>query len=208
MSDEQTIKEAYQQPREFLRYNGLAIAFHWTTALLFVVAYVAVYYRIWFTTLGEPDNMVAIRFHTFAGVMVGLIAILRLVWHRVAPPPGFEPGPVIEHLAAKAMHYVLLFFMIFMPLTGYLGLRAPLGWIGTPKFEDTALYRGLVTERLGLIWEEWETPIDWMHHTAGGFVIWVLVAIHAAAALFHHYVRHDEILSRMIPAVRTRLSHK
>jgi cytochrome b561 len=202
MSSEQAIKQETSQSAESLRYNSLAIAFHWTTATLFVVAYVAVYYRIWFTTLGEPNNLVAIRFHTFAGVMIGLIAILRLVWHRVAPPPGFETGPFIEHLAAKAMHYALYFFMIFMPLTGYLGLRAPLGWIGTPKFEDTAFYTWLVTERLGLTWEEWEAPIDWMHQTAGALVIWMLVLIHASAAIFHHYIRLDNVLSRMIPFMR------
>lgn len=195
-----------------LRYNTLAILFHWATAALFLVAYVAVYYRIWFTTLGKPDNIVTISLHTFAGVAIGLIAILRLLWRRIVPPPEFETGPVIEHLAAKAMHHVLYFFMIFMPITGYLGLSVPIGFgfaeIGIPKFQDTALYRWLVTECLGLTWKEWETPIDRMHHTAGGLVIWMLVAIHAAAALFHHYVRHDDVLSRMIPAVRGRLSQK
>lgn len=192
------------RPQEFLSYNKLAIAFHWTTAALFLIAYVAVYYRIWFTTRGEPANIVAMRFHTIAGVSIGVIAILRLVWRRVAPPPAFAPGPAIEHLAAKAMHYVLYAFMIIMPLTGYLGLRAPLGWLPVPKFEDTAIYRWLVTERLGLTWQEFEAPMDWIHHTSGAFVLSTLIVIHVSAALYHHYARHDDVLSRMIPAARPR----
>ncbi len=206
MTDEQIVAS---QSAERLRYNKLAIAFHWTTAMLFLVVYVSVYYRIWFTSSPrDPSSMIAIRFHTFVGVMIAVIAILRLLWRRVAPPPEFETEAHIEHLAAKAMHYVLYFFMIFMPLTGYLGLRAPLGWIGTPKFDDTALYTWLVTDRLGLTWEEWEAPIDWMHHAAGAAVIWVLVLIHAAAALFHHYVRRDDVLTRMIPGLRCRTASK
>ncbi|MGE3533047.1 MAG: cytochrome b [Steroidobacteraceae bacterium] len=190
--------------QEFLRYNKLAIAFHWITAALFVVLYVAVYYRIWFTHRGEPENITAIRYHTFAGLLVGLIAILRLVWHRVAPPPVFAPGPPIEHVAAKAMHYVLYAFMILMPATGYLGLHAPLGFFDIPKFPDTALYHWLVTERLGLTWEQFEAPLDWIHHKMGAFVIWVLIFIHASAALYHHYARHDDVLSRMLPTIRPR----
>lgn len=199
---------AYPRSGEFLRYNALAIAFHWTTAALFVLAYLAVYYRIWFTTLGAPDNLAAIRLHTFAGVMIGLVAILRLIWRRVAPPPDFEAGPALEHLAAKAMHYALYAFMILMPATGYLGLRAPLGWLPVPMFQETALYRWLVTERLGLTWEEWEAPIDWVHHASGSLVVWVLVAIHASAALFHHHVRHDDVLPRMLPWTRPRGSRR
>lgn len=181
------------------RYSGLAILFHWITAALFLVSYISVYYRIWFTTLGEPDNLAAIRAHTFAGVLIGVIAVLRLIWRKVSPPPELPQGAWIEHAAAKAVHYVLYIFMVFMPVTGYLGLRAPLGWLPTPKFEDTLLYRWFVTEWLGLTWEEWEAPVDWMHHTAGAFVVWVLISIHAAAALYHHYIRKDEVLSRMIP---------
>jgi len=189
-----------------LRYNTLAILFHWTTVALFLVAYVAVYYRIWFTVRGEAANLTAIRIHTIAGVAIGLIAILRLIWRGVAPPPGFAHGRRVEHLAATAMHGVLYFFMIAMPLTGYLGLRAPLGWIDIPKFEDTALYAWLVTERLGLSWQQWEAPIDGFHKTAGAFVIWALVLIHAAAALFHHYLRRDDVLARMIPKLHPRRS--
>lgn len=182
-----------------LRYNTLAMAFHWTTAALFLAVYTSVYYRIWFTARGDWDNLLAIRIHTITGVTIGLIAIARLVWRRVTPPPEFPQGQKIEHLAAKAMHWVLYFFMIAMPLTGYLGLRAPLGWIDVPKFDDTALYAWLVTERLGLTWEQWEAPIDWFHHTAGAFVLWALILIHAAAALFHHFVRRDDVLRRMLP---------
>ncbi|PND30876.1 cytochrome B [Achromobacter pulmonis] len=187
-----------------LRYNTLAILFHWTTVALFLTTYIAVYYRIWFTERGEPANLVAMRIHTITGVAIGLIVILRLIWRRVAPPPGFPHGQRVEHLAATAMHWVLYFFMIVMPITGYLGLRAPLGWIDIPKFDDTALYAWLVTERLGLTWEQWEAPIDWFHQTAGAFVIWALILIHAAAALYHHYVRKDGVLVRMVPNLRTR----
>ncbi|ALG91270.1 MULTISPECIES: cytochrome b [Actibacterium] len=187
------------------RYSGLAILFHWLTAFLFIVAYVAVYYRIWFTELGTPENLFGIRTHTFAGFSILLIAILRLIWRRVSPPPPHVPGAKIEVFAAKAVHVALYIFMILMPITGYIGLRAPafpLDQFGLPQFSETALYTIMVTETLGLTWEEFEKPVDALHHFLGKAVVWVFVVIHAAAALFHHLVRRDAVLSRMLPLLR------
>lgn len=42
---------------------------------------------------------------------------------------------------------------------------------------------------------EWAEEI----HEAGGTVGYVLVGLHAAAALFHHYVMRDNTLRRMLP---------
>ena len=184
------------------RYTTLAILFHWGTAALFLLLYIAVYYRIYLTEQGEPLNFVAIRVHTFCGITVGLIAILRLMWRRISPPPGPVPGTVIEHLAARAVHIMLYVFMIVMPLTGYIGLSVPsvpLSWIGIPKFEETTLYAWLVAGMFELTWDEFEKPVDWLHHFLGKAVVWVFIVIHAAAALFHQFVRRDGTLTRMLP---------
>jgi hypothetical protein len=37
-------------------YGSIARWLHWATALLFVAAYVAIYYRHWFTTARTPAN--------------------------------------------------------------------------------------------------------------------------------------------------------
>jgi cytochrome b561 len=39
-------------------------------------------------------------------------------------------------------------------------------------------------------------------HELNGWAIIVLAAVHAAAALYHHYVLRDQVLSRMLPSAR------
>ena len=41
---------------------------------------------------------------------------------------------------------------------------------------------------------------NWAGFYVGGNVGYFLIGLHAAAALFHHYVTHDNTLSRMLPA--------
>jgi cytochrome b561 len=43
-------------------------------------------------------------------------------------------------------------------------------------------------------------------HELNGWAIVILAAGHAAAALFHHYVLRDPVLSRMLPSVRRQLA--
>lgn len=40
-----------------------------------------------------------------------------------------------------------------------------------------------------------------VHPFLGKWVAWVVVVLHVAAALFHHYVRRDDVLQRMLPCV-------
>jgi len=41
-------------------------------------------------------------------------------------------------------------------------------------------------------------------HNWNGWAIVILATGHALAALYHHYVLHDRVLSRMLPTVRAR----
>ena len=91
--------------------------------------------------------------------------------------------------------------MIIMPITGYLGTGAATDYFflfEIPKFEDTALFRTVVAGWMGLTFKEFEAPFDFVHKGSGAYIVWVLIALHTAAALFHHFVRGDAALKRMI----------
>ncbi len=74
-------------------YSRFARWLHWGTALLFLLAYCAVYYRHWFTEKQTPENMVALHIHLSAGISVGVIVILRIIWRNLNVQPELEPGP-------------------------------------------------------------------------------------------------------------------
>ena len=70
--------------------------------------------------------------------------------------------------------------------------------IEIPRFADTYLFSTVVEGWMGLTWEQFEAPMDFIHKKGGAYVVWVLIAAHAAAALYHHYIRKDVVLKRML----------
>ena len=45
------------------RYGRLAMILHWTVALLFLLSYMSVYYRQWFTEAQTDINWLALQLH-------------------------------------------------------------------------------------------------------------------------------------------------
>jgi cytochrome b561 len=187
-------------------YGRIARWLHWGTALLFLLAYCAVYYRHWFTEKQTPENMVALHLHLSAGISIGMVVVLRIVWRVMNPQPSFEPGPRWQHLAAHIGHYALYAMMIAMPVTGYIGTGVATEYFylfQIPKFEDTWLFEALVWDRLGLTFEEWEAPIDFFHkEIMGAWLVWMLIVGHAGAALYHHLKLKDRTLEKMTGVLR------
>jgi cytochrome b561 len=176
-------------------YGRIARWLHWGTALLFLLAYCAVYYRHWFTEKQTPENMVALHLHLSAGISIGMVVVLRIVWRVMNPQPSFEPGPRWQHLAAHIGHYALYAMMIAMPVTGYIGTGVATEYFylfQIPKFEDT-----------WLTFEEWEAPIDFFHkEIMGAWLVWMLIVGHAGAALYHHLKLKDRTLEKMTGVLR------
>lgn len=184
------------------RYGIIAIALHWIIAVGFLGAYMAVYYRQWFTEDKTPENWTALQLHLSIGITLAVFIILRIIWKLMNTTPKDVPGTKFEHIGAHAMHWVLYAIMIYMPITGYLGTGAPTEFFSLfeiPKFADTALFHTVVEGWWGMTFKEFEVPMDFIHKNSGAFLIWILVAIHAGAALYHHYVRKDFVLKRMLP---------
>lgn len=182
-------------------YGRVARWIHWATALLFLLAYCAVYYRHWFTEKQTPENLLALQLHLSAGISVGVIVVLRIVWRFMNVQPALEPAPLWQQRLAHFAHYLLYAVMILMPLTGYIGtgVATEFFYLFTiPKFEDTWLFDVFVWEYLGLTFKEFEAPIDFFHkEIMGAWLVWVLIVGHAAAALYHHFALKDRTLIKM-----------
>lgn len=182
-------------------YGSIAKWLHWTTALLFLLAYISVYYRQWFTDKQTPENWTALQLHLSFGVSIGVLVVLRVIWRISNRTPDQEPGTPLEHLAAHAGHYALYAVMIIMPLTGYLGTGVDVDYFflfSITQFEHTWLFDVLVNRGLGLSFAEFEKPIDFIHkQVLGQWLAWMLILGHAAAALYHHFVKKDRTLRKM-----------
>jgi cytochrome b561 len=188
-----------------LTYGSVAKWLHWLTALAFLLAYVLVYYLHWILNSEGPLRSPIIRLHKAVGFSVLIFFLLRIYWRATNPQPKLpDDMPWWQVKGSHVSHFLLYFFMIVTPLSGYFGNGSgiDLGVFQIASMKDSAFgiwFLGL----LNLSFEQWEVPFDYFHyHIAGPLLLWMLIALHAGAALYHHFVHKDDVLKRMLPSSR------
>jgi cytochrome b561 len=171
------------------RYGTLSIGLHWLMLLLLAAVYACMELKGIFPK-GSGLREALKTWHFMLGLSVFVLVWLRLAVHMIGPSPRVEPDPPKwQNLSAKLMHLALYVFMIGMPLGGWLLLSAA----GKPIPFFGLQLPALIGES-----KPFADLIKDIHET-GGTVGYFLIGLHAAAALFHHYVQRDNTLRRMLP---------
>jgi len=171
------------------RYGSLSIALHWLMFLLIVAVYACMELREIFPKGSDPRAAMK-AWHFTLGLSVFVLVWLRLGLRLLQPTPIIEPRPLAwQQFLAKVVHWALYALMIAMPIAGWMILSA----------EGEAIpFYGL--ELPALIAENEDTA-EWIEeiHKTAGTVGYFLIALHAGAALFHHYVLRDNTMTRILP---------
>lgn len=172
------------------RYSGLSIKLHWLMLVLIALTYCFTEFRTLFER-GTPERGFMRAAHFSCGLLILGLALVRLVARLTGGSPPITPQPPAwQRWAARVSHLLLYGFMIGMPLLAvvFMGLRG-----------DEIIFFGieippLVAENkdLGKALREWHGDI--------GRAVYALIALHAAAAIYHHKVLKDDTLRRMLPA--------
>jgi cytochrome b561 len=175
------------------RYGTIPQLLHWLTVALVLLAWL----------LGEFHDALprgaarasALFVHDSAGLAVLAALALRLLWRFVDVPPQPEPtvfGAWLDQLGRLA-HYALYALLVAAPVVGIVlqfarGDALPvfgLFEVASPWAADRA-FAGAVKE---------------VHEVLANALV-ILAALHAAAALLHHFALHDRTLLRMLPGAR------
>lgn len=171
------------------RYPGAMIALHWATLLLIIGAYASIELREMFPRGSELREGLK-SWHFQLGLTVLLLTLARIFLHfRTRVPPVAPPLQSIQRIAATGMHLALYAFLLAMPLLGWalLDLEGKsVVWFGLTLPDLLATGRGLAE------------PLEEIHETLGK-IGYGLIGLHAASALFHHYIQRDNTLTRMLP---------
>ena len=172
------------------RWGATSQLLHWTIAVLILsIGAVGL-------VMGElprsPKWFWVYTLHKSLGLPVLARVLVRIAWRLYAgAPPPVEGTPRWQARLASLTHGAIYVLILAMPLSGWLydsasGLR-PFRWFGlaeVPKLSPPH-----------------EALADAMHETHE-LLFWVLIALvigHAGAALYHHFVRRDATLARMLP---------
>ena len=172
------------QGEPIVGYGLTARLFHWLTAIL-VLVQIPLGILVTNFDLGALYNL-----HKSNGMLILVVVICRLLWRMThQPPPLSSDIPAIQRLAAHSVHWALYALLIIQPIVGWIATSAypaPLPFFGLFEMPPIWWADRALSERLFVV------------HLGLGIVMAGLLAAHIGAALFHHFVRKDAVLDRMI----------
>ncbi|MEO0976728.1 MAG: cytochrome b [Pseudomonadota bacterium] len=177
-------------------YGRVAIAFHWTMALL-IAGMLA--FGLYMTSLPptDPETFQLYQLHKSVGFVVLALAVFRLLWRLVNPTPKLPAGMhPLEKTAAHLGHVGLYALIFAMPITGWFMVSASPWGIPTVLFNILPVPHLPVPEALGTK-EQAEGFFKFLHEY-GAFLLIALIVVHVAAALKHHFIARDDTLKRMV----------
>ncbi len=181
-----------------IRFGLVALTLHWLIAVLFL-AMVTIGLTMTSLALTDPWTFPLYQLHKSIGVTIFVLVALRLVWRlsgKVPPLPAtLKPW---ERVAAYLTHYGLYAALLAMPLTGWITVSA------SPYGIPTVLYGYVKLPHIGFVVASAhkatiEQAASWTHWGLA-WTAMALVALHIGAALKHHFILKDDVLSRMLPA--------
>ena len=171
------------------QYHALMIGVHWLTLLLLIAVYTLIELREIYPKGSDPRELMK-QWHFMLGLTVFVLVLVRLLLRLRWPTPPITPQPPAwQRWMATAMHVALYAFLIVMPLLGWLTLSAKGKVIPFFGLELPALI-GIDKPLAGNLEDI---------HALIGTIGYYLIGLHAAAALFHHYLVRDNTLLRMLP---------
>ena len=173
------------------RYTRPAIALHWLIAALILGGFAL---GLYMTEMDlSPQKLKLYAYHKWVGVTVFALAWLRLIWRLTHTPPPPPSVPRWQVQAARVAHGLLYGLMFAAPLSGWLMSSAggfQTVWFGVLPLPDLLEKNRALFELLK------------QAHRVINYSFGVLVAVHVAAALKHHFIARDEVLARMLPWIK------
>ena len=172
-------------------YGLVSISLHWLVAAAVVGLFVL---GLWMVDLGyyHPWYQSAPDIHKGVGVLLFGVMLARFVWRSSNPGPA-AIGSARQRKVAAWVHRTLYILMYMLMLSGYL--------ISTADGRGINVF-DLFSVPASLSGVENQEDIAGRVHESLAFALIALSALHALAALKHHFVDRDATLKRMLYAKR------
>ena len=171
-------------------YGWLSITIHWVMAVVLIGMFFVGNYMVdldYYDTLYHTLP----SWHKSVGILIAGVFFFRLAWNfsQSRPGPANAATSRISHLAAVSAHLALYGLVASLIISGYLISTAKgagievFEWFSVPALLSDDAQRGELAGDL---------------HEIFGLVFIGLVALHALASLYHHFILKDNTLKRML----------
>jgi len=171
-------------------YGPAQKTLHWLVFLLVALLYGITYAEDLFPR-GNPGRDWVWWLHISFGLLLAAVIVLRIATRmRLGTPDAVGSITPLEQHVAHITHLLLYVLILAAVILGIV----------------LAFYRGNALSFFGLftipspIAPDRETARSIQElHELGATALVILASFHALAALWHHFVRRDEVLARMLP---------
>ena len=172
------------------RYSPTQRRLHWLMALLVLAAYLLTERGLLFKP-GSAGCAVLRQGHFWVGLSLFALVWWRLASRRRLGVPSISP-PVDRRimLVSNVVHIALYAFFLVMPILG----------LATMWSDGTAMlipFTGISLPALLPENQALARVLEDLHGTIGEAFYWV-IGLHVLASLWHHVVRRDDTLRRML----------
>lgn len=170
------------------KYGLIRKANHWIVALMFMTLLTVGTYMHGLPD-SNPEKWELYSMHKSFGIITMLFIIARIAWLKFDNKIDNSALTKAERIGSASLHGMLYLIMLVMPISGML----------------MSMYFGYDVNVLNLVTlpmlveqnAEMGNLMANIHALAGKLAIVLLVG-HVGASLFHHFVKKDNILRRMI----------
>jgi len=177
------------------RYGFVSKANHWGVAALVAVQFAVGFIMPEIHRGTEVELWIGLHFSL--GVLIMLAVLFRIVWRASHPVTQLATLPKWQQLASHVTHGTLYLLLLVAPVLGWANASSrgwDVGLFGLFQLPRITAERSPLGGAMGDI------------HVALVYFMLALIALHVLAALYHHFVRRDEILRQML--VNSSVTHE
>jgi len=141
----------------------------------------------------DPWYLLAPQWHKTVGILLLGLLVVRWIWRTMSITPELLSGSLWQQHAARFVHYFFYILIALSCISGY--------FIATAKGADIDIVSNVALPALLLLDSE-QADIMSAFHTWTVNMLMALSALHALAALKHHFIDKDTSLMRILTPIK------
>ncbi len=169
-------------------YGAVAKILHWLIFALLAAQYMigSIMPHIGRHTLDQGW----VAWHFSVGAAILFFIVIRLIWRVLHPVPQLPTMPAWEQALSGFIHWALYLLVLTMTLLGWAATNAR-GW-------DVHLFGMVTLPAIAPNGSRWGHEAGDIHNVLV-YVLLGFIVLHVAAALYHYFVKRDQVVARMLP---------
>ena len=166
------------------RYHPVHVVMHWLMFLLVVMILGVGKFVMPGVPAEAPQKVSMLQIHAYTGGLIAILLVIRLVFRfAVKRPVPADAGNAVLNFTAKVLHFLLYLFLAGMAVSG----------LGLYQLADLpAIFGGEAPYP-----QDFFAYLPRIGHGLTSMLLLFLIILHFGAAVYHQFVRKDNLLARM-----------